>query len=306
MISASNPFDHPDSHAYMMTRREINHTFAEQRVDFNAEGLRAGELVIGRQFTEQDVIVDIGSNSGKMIAEASIENGTRAQLLCIEPDREASELYADIPFSLKEHTRFIAAKGEELPLDGCTVTGVSLHNVIFRARDAVTMLKEATRVVKPGGFIVISSNGIGHATYRHHFERVVAEEVIRTLNIDFTIPAPPAEGSYLEDIPAIMRIIDGVTEIEDLYVPQMTRAIITPGYRLQTYADSLRFGAANTDLPILLRGTWRDAVNRKVVPKIEAIINTSDTKNDSLAAKIGPYFADTIMRGMFVYQKIVN
>lgn len=297
--------DHTDSLVYMLFRREINESFAECPVDFNYEGFVAAERVADRPLTPQDIVVDIGSSSGIMAAEGALGSGTEASVVCVELDQGAAEAHGRLPQAYRDRVSYLRGSGEALPFRNKTIQGLSMHNVIFRAKSAHAMLQEAKRVVKPGGSIAISSNARHHALKRHGFESMVARETIARTHADFTVPKPPAEGRYLEDIPRIIEEVGGLTMIPDFYVAQNTRAIITPGDRLFDYLQSIKYSAANTNIPPWARPHWHQLVDELVQPHIAAeISHSAQTANghDELRARIGPFFADTIARGMFVLQ----
>lgn len=292
--------DHKDSNLYMMLRRTINEEYAAQPVDFNLAGLQIAEQAVGRCLTSEDTIVDIGSNSGGMIADAAIRLGTTARILCVEPDAGAAEAHQRLDNELHNRVHFVQGAGEALPLADNTVTGLTMHNVIFRAKDAVAMLQEAKRVVQSGGYVAISSNAFGHATHRHRFERMVAKEVMQESGFKFPIPRPPAEGTYLEDLPALIAQVGDFELREDLYVSQNTEAVITLGERLDTYLLSIKYSAANITIPARLHSVWRRAVNKQIRPIIERKIQAVLEAAPGHDVESVPCFADPIRRGMYV------
>lgn len=293
-------YDDRDSVLYMILRRIINSEYADQPMDFNIEGLLAGEKILGRTFTESDVIADIGSSSGEMVAEAVVTTGILSKIVCIEPLKDAYDTHLYLPIELQERVSFVRAVGENIPLKDNTLTGATMHNVIFRAQDAKSMLKEAQRTVMPGGFIAISSNADGHAYYRHKFESNVAEKVMEIAGIEFSAPKPPAEGHYLEDLPNLISEVPGLEIENDLYVSQDTFAAISRGQRLEDYLDSIKYSAANTDLPNEHRETWRRVVDFWVKPFIEKEIAEAEEVKEQHALNITPCFADPIRRGMYI------
>jgi ubiquinone/menaquinone biosynthesis C-methylase UbiE len=295
------PIDDKDSVLYMMLRRVINNTYAEQPVDFNKEGLIAGETVLGRAFGEHDVIVDIGSNSGEMIARAAITLGITPEIICIEPNQEAFVSYFLLDDEVRNRVSMIRGRGETLPLQDNSVEGASMHNVIFRAQDAMAVLQEVKRVVKPGGFVAISSNARGHAFHRYDFERNVAERVIAETGTAFTPPRPPAEGYYFEYLPKVIAKVGGLKKIDELDIFQQTSAIITRGERLQTYLDTIKYAAANTDTPPRLRSVWRRVVDEMVAPAVEDAMTAVENNDRRRGIEREPFFADTIRRGMSVF-----
>lgn len=297
--------DHKDSFLYMLMRREINQSYAEHVVDFNYEGIKAAEIVAGRSFNANDIIVDVGSSVGSMAAQAAVKTGTKARVVCIEPDIDAGEAYNRLPLSERTRVSYMHAVGETLPIRDSSVQSVTMHNVIFRSSNAGRMLAEAKRIVEPGGSIMLSSNAEGHAYKRHLFEQAVALRVMQSSGVTFEVPAPPAEGYYLESIPELVASQGGIRILDNLYVTQASRAIITPGLRMEDYLQSIKYSAANIpNLPENLRAVWRKEVDAVVEPSIWADIMASSESNytDSLRDAIGPYFADPIMRGMFVLQ----
>lgn len=292
--------DHKDSVLYMMTRRVINGQYAEHEVDFNLAGLEVARQFIPPALMPNSVIVDIGSSSGSMIAEAAESAEIRARIVCIEPDQGALEMYQSLSSELKEHASFIQAAGEAIPLKDNSAQGATLHNVIFRAQDAAAVLSEIKRVVVPGGFVAISSNAKGHAYWRHEFERIVAERVMDITGMPLRIPTPPAEGHYLEDLPGLFAQVGDLAVQDDLYVSQDTKVIITRGQRLENYLDSIKYSVANTDLSGEHRSTWRSVVDSWLKPHIETEIDKFGQIDKQRRLASEPFFADTIRRGMFV------
>lgn len=292
--------DHKDSVLYMMYRRTINGEYADEPVDFNAAGIYAGEQLLKRAYTPDDILADVGSSSGKSMAEAALGSDLQARVICVEPSEDAFDNHLRLPDKLQERIRYIRAVGEELPLQDDSLTGASLHNVIFRASDPLSVLNELKRTIVPGGYIAISSNGKNHAHYRHRFESEVARKVMEIAGIEIDVPEPPAMGHYLEDLPKLIAKVGQLEIMPELYVTQDTQATITRGARLDVYLNSIKYSAANTDLPIEHRSTWRRVVDFWVKPYIEARIDEAEVANLLIESAAEPCFADPIRRGMFV------
>ena len=292
--------EHRDSHLYMMMRRIINEVYAVEHVDFNIKGLQAGEQLLDRPLTPEDVVVDVGSSNGKIIADAAISIQSKATIICVEPDVDAASSYSILPPKKKDRISFVRATGEDLPLKADSAIGLTMHNVIFRAKDSRAMLEQAKRVVVPGGFIAISSNAREHAKYRHLFEKQVALTVAERSGFDITPPPAPAEGNYLEDLPALIRSVGQLVIRDDLYASQDTHAVITRGRRLNNYLDSIKYSAVNTNVPPELRSEWRAVVNTDIMHFIEDEMKSAafDLRAPRLHGL--PYFADPIKRGMIV------
>lgn len=296
--------DHKDSPLYMMLRREINEKYADQPVDFNVAGFEVGQEILGRPLAPGDIVADIGSSSGEPIIRAVAQTETPASVICVEPDEEAAAIFDRLEPEDRQGVAFIRAIGEAIPLRDSSVQGATMHNVIFRAQNAAAMLQEVKRIVEPGGFIAISSNAQGHAHYRHFFERFVAETVMIKNRTEFTVPPPPAEGYYLEDLPRLIKRVGGLAIINELYVSQNTEAVITPGSRLEDYLESIKYSAANTNLPPKHRADWRRVVEEDVEPYIEHLMGMSDKRYTLPDGTRTPYFADPIKRGMFALRNM--
>jgi ubiquinone/menaquinone biosynthesis C-methylase UbiE len=295
-------FEHRDSPLYMMMRRTINEEYAAEPLDFNVAGLMAGQIALGREYTEDDLIVDIGSSTGAMVARAAAVTETNARILCIEPAHDAAFIYASLPHLRRSNVLFAQAEGEHLPLVDNSAQGVTMHNVIFRAKDAAAMLREAQRVVVPGGFIAISTNFKGHALYRHMFEEMVARAVASNEGVNFTPPPPPAAGKYVGDMEALVGRVGGLFPLDDLYVEQKTQAVITEGERLKSYVESIKHSAKNTDLPEEYHRKWRVLTDMIVTAAIRSEMMLSESKPEVRSGEQAPYFGDPIHRGMFVLQ----
>lgn len=293
--------DRPDSVQYMLIRRLFSDGLAEVPINFNEEGLKAGELLLGRELTPADAVVDIGSSTGGIIAEAALKTGVKARIFCVEPDVDGANTFLRLEKPLRERVAlFVQAHGEHLPFADNSMQGATLHNVIFRAQDAPAMLVEAKRVVEPGGFIAISSNARGHAAHRHAFEQLVAKEVMLRAGIEFTPPRVPAEGFYLEDLPDLIQQVGGLAMVESLFIQQNSRTIITSGEPLHAYLDSLKYSAANTNLPGKYRAVWRQVVDTVIRPDIEERMLAKARELQEQGDSSLPYFDDPIKRGMYV------
>lgn len=289
----------------MLMRREINQTYAEHAVEFNYEGVKAAEAVAERAFTPEDIIVDVGSSVGSMTVKAAFMANTDARIICVEPDEDAGEAYNRLSLAERARVSYVHGLGEALPMRDNSVQAVTMHNVIFRSSNAERMLAEAKRIVEPGGSIMLSSNAEGHAYKRHLFEQAVALEVMKLTGTVFTVPGPPAEGHYLEDIPELISSVGGLCNRDEFYVPQISRTIITPGMREDDYLTSIKWSVANIpNVPGDVRKEWRNVVDRLVKASIDAeIIASNESEHvDSLRDRVGPYFSDPIHRGMFVLQ----
>jgi len=305
VINEDSLVDHRDSIVHMTMRRMINGEYAEEPVDFNAEGFKAAEKILGKDVLDNSVVVDIGSSTGQMIAEGALATGTKARIICVEPHPEAVELRRYVNEEYKRRVDYIEGSGENIPLKDNSVRAAFLHNVIFRSDNREQMLSEVQRVVVPGGVVAISSNAKGHAHWRHEFEKRIAEIVSTKTGQIFRIPRPPAEGNYLEDLPALFERVGGFevcsnTLGDKLYVSQDTEAIITRGTRLDNYLHAIEFAAINTGLKDEYYHDWRAAVNTWLRTYIESEIDKVQEIYEQQGTDKEPFFGDSIRRGMYV------
>lgn len=286
--------DHRDSILYMNTRRRINEEFAKVPVDFYAESLNAGQLVLGRDLTSNDTMVDIGSSTGEIMTNAANKLGVAAQIICIDSDPEVPYTYSFNLLRAAQRVRFVMAEGENIPIAANSLAGATMHNVIFRAEDAIAMLAEAKRVVMPNGFIAVSTNYEGHAIIRHALEKTIAKKVMEISGVHFEIPQPPAFGRYIDDLPKLIKAVGGLEVINKLFVNQDTQAIITPGDRADTYIESIKYSGFYA--PDNVRAVWRRVSS--------IVIDDFLSKLEMSKESGGPIpLVDTIKRGMYMLRK---
>lgn len=288
------PIDHIDSFMYMMFRRVINEQYAEDQYDFNRLGMEAGRIVLGRDYVDQDLIVDIGSSTGQIAAEAADSLGIQAKIIGIEPDTVAVDMSMLLTDHLRKRIQVVPRYGEDTGLATNSAVVMAAHNVVFRAQQPVEVLRDALRYVQPGGVLCVSSNSKTHGVRRHQFEKDTAESLKDMTGLAFETPAAPAEGYYLHNLPDLFEKVPEWRVIDGLTIIQNTRAVITPGERLETYLDSIKFSAANVTTSKEIRKIWGEVVEADVRPVIESEIASSDD---------GAFY-DTIHRGMFTLQNL--
>jgi SAM-dependent methyltransferase len=101
-------------------------------------------------------VLDVGSGVGTFVMGCR-RRGIRA--LGVEPDRigQGSQL-SSLRIARKRTTEsvFVAATGEELPFADGSFDLVTMNQVIEHVRDQTMCLREAVRVLKPGGAIYIA------------------------------------------------------------------------------------------------------------------------------------------------------
>lgn len=299
--------DGRDSVLYMKFRRLINEEFAVRPVDFNLQGLLVAQTALGRMVSENDIFLDVGSNDGQIPSEALSKSGLPNKLICLEPDSEAATYYAGLvrpdlleSEQLKDRVLYIRAVGEMIPLEDNSVSGASLHNVIFRAKDMTRLLKEVGRVVIPSGYIAISTNCRGHAPMRHYFEKYTSQRLAQLSGQALDSLEPPAQGRYLEDLEPILSGIESFELMKNLTVQQNTYAMIT-NERLQFFLQSIDYSSANVEgISDESRSLWRQIVHTEVREQIEQrleYIKNAFARNYRLKE---PFIMDPIKRGMLV------
>jgi ubiquinone/menaquinone biosynthesis C-methylase UbiE len=257
------------------------------------------------------VIVDVGSNWGKPVADAKDATGINAQILAIEPAEDAVIYYDNyLPSRQKEGVILAHAYGEDLPLPDNYAAGSQIHNVVFRTARLVSMLREITRVVKPGGLNALSTNAKGHAPGRHGYFSEVAVEAAKMVGMDVGVPGEPADGCYLEDIPEILKVAGGFEEVDEealqardpeIVFRQDSRIIITPGHVLDTFLEAILFSANRVFLPVapyrshaelLLAKEYRDACRQITFGRVKLEIERVIDKKG--------YYTDVAKRGQVV------
>lgn len=285
--------EHQDSYLDMSVRREINEKYAEKPVDFNLEGLKGASEHVS--LSRDDLILDVGSSSGGFVLKAAEAVSTEAYIIGLEPDARAQDY---LPLSTDtSHFSFVQGFGEDIPLPDNSANVITAHNVLFRAHDMSRMLGEMKRVVEPEGLIVISTNSMWHAFWRHTFERVVARIVSEDLHEHTLPPSAPAEGCYLEQLPGILERAGGLQIIDR--VTQLCAAVITRD-RLQTYMYSIMLSINRTNLPKESGEKWRETVRDVVEPFASKKINDMEEVNRSKGQDTEAYFQDLIYRGMVI------
>lgn len=288
--------DRPDSYLDMVCRRLINEKFAAQPVDFNYEGMRWANGLLG--LTAADSVLDIGCSSGQFVLEAAQSTGTEAQIYGLDPYPE-SQVYLSRDMQTDNFT-FLEGFGEDIPLPDNSVKMASAHNVLFRSRDIPSFLSEMKRVVQPEGFIIVSTNMRHHAFWRHTFERIVASKIATDLDEAIVPPRIPAEGCYFDDLPRILSQA-GLQIVGQLI--QRCPAVITKD-RVNNYLYPIKLAANATDLSPELRGQWRKYVNVTIEPFVRKKIDQSAQKLKSKNSETEPFFADRVWRGMVVARNI--
>lgn len=225
------PDDHVDSPVDMTLRRAMSGEFAEEPVDFYTEACWTAQDYFGppEENDEPKTWLDVGCNSGEFALQA--KRATRMdnwRVIGLDPyDQPYLDFFRDFPpDDIDPHDlTFIKGVGEDIPLPDDAVSFTTAHNVLFRAADLEKMFSEMMRVTERNGLIGVSTNFEGHAFYRHWFQRRAAIRVSRLLRVPLDKLLPPAHGSYMDDLPRLVRRIGGLSVIDR--VVQETESRIT-------------------------------------------------------------------------------
>jgi ubiquinone/menaquinone biosynthesis C-methylase UbiE len=146
-----------------------------------------------------DTVADFGAGSGFM-ARALADIATQGNVFAIEINRD---LLARVIHEIQEkQIKNIQPLWGDIEIPGGSkladrsVDMVVMSNVLFQLDDKVGCIKEANRVLKPGGRVLIvdwteSFGGLGPAPY-HVFEKRTAEEILTSngfTKVSDTLPA---------------------------------------------------------------------------------------------------------------------
>lgn len=100
----------------------------------------------------QSLTIEIGAGAGAVTRR--IAAASQGQVIGFEPSTgfvaEARKRAADIP-----NVRFDVADGAALPLDDGIADGVVIHTVLTHVTEPVALVREAVRVLKPGGTLAV-------------------------------------------------------------------------------------------------------------------------------------------------------
>ncbi len=147
----------------MVTKRTLLHQedgLAATRV--SGESLADLELqVIGRYLTSQGMVLDVGSGAGRACHYLAVAGW---EAVGVELDSQTSRAARQRKREPGEHCEFIRADGRKLCFrDRSFDYVISLastlsekHRLWMRREDRVSLLQEAARVTRPGGFILVN------------------------------------------------------------------------------------------------------------------------------------------------------
>lgn len=286
-----------DDYVDMTIRRHFSNQYAAEPMDSYDQGMKAALRYI--KLTPASLVLDIGCSSGAFILEAVQNNEISAYVAGLDKDGEAHRLHFPKEFD-RSRFSFFEGCGEDIPLPDDSADVIFVHNTLFRG-DAPMMLDEVKRVGKPNSIVGISTNGRRHARYRHLIEWLAARQIRREVYPDMTVPRPPADGAYLEDLPDLIHRCGGLEIVEQ--ITQDTYTKITPD-RMGTYRTSLKYSMNYTNLPDKYRDVWEQKVEALLSVIAGRTMAQMDAFNREHGISARPYFADAVHRGLLVLRNV--
>jgi ubiquinone/menaquinone biosynthesis C-methylase UbiE len=168
----------PDSPVAILMRRYWSNE-AGKRGPFEPYDVALAKICQYVPEDELHTLVDIGCSSGQFVIESvgRAEFETPPNIIGVDIKPEAAVTFFMPSGARNGNFTYMQGDALALPLPDNSVDAVMAHNVLFRTQTAEQVLAEITRVLRPDGVAVVSSNFEGHAEMRHHIAHLAVRAV---------------------------------------------------------------------------------------------------------------------------------
>ena len=145
-----------------MVRRYAPAKFYQSAFVRVVEGVRFRHIVGNiHRYCNGGTILEIGCGPGFMVRQAQA-SGIFGR--CVGLDISLPSL--NNAWGLVPEATFIAGDGEAIPLKASSVQAVCITEVIEHVPDPLAVLREAVRVLAPGGVLIVTIHVAAHELYR--------------------------------------------------------------------------------------------------------------------------------------------
>jgi ubiquinone/menaquinone biosynthesis C-methylase UbiE len=147
-----------------------------------------------------DRVADIGCGSGAYTIALAHEVGDMGQVYAVDVHREALHTLAGTLEKRGLHNvEMIWADVEQyIPIDGYSLDAVVVSNVLFQLGNISTLLMHLSKILKPGGQLLIVEWSESHGGIGPHKDHVIDESYAEKLAMDnhFRIVKRLPAGAY--------------------------------------------------------------------------------------------------------------